>query len=304
MMREVRIPNSQGVMDDTQTQELIVSLLNNGYVRAVMSENGLDESVIRANPWKMKTWLDHFAPCISCNGLTGCRQAIRGYFDNPVYDGVLQIEKKACRFEREKLKERSHLSCFLINDMPQDLFTVTFSRINLKGESAEYADLWQTCVSAAMEEKGLYLCGPMGTGKTYLAACAANYYAMHDRKVCFVHYPSFTRRITSMVKTGEYDREVERMGYCDLLVLDDIGAEQVSEWNRDSILLPVLSRRYDNHLTTWFTSNEDMNTLKEHFMMTRGGNMERMKAERLIERIENMSEMKTLLGEDRRKTRI
>ena len=47
-----------------------------------------------------------------------------------------------------------------------------------------------------------------------------------------------------------------------------------------------------------------MNTLKEHFMMTRGGNMERMKAERLIERIENMSEMKTLLGEDRRKTRI
>ena len=269
-----------------------------------MSENGLDESVIRANPWKMKTWLDHFAPCISCNGLTGCRQAIRGYFDNPVYDGVLQIEKKACRFEREKLKERSHLSCFLINDMPQDLFTVTFSRINLKGESAEYADLWQTCVSAAMEEKGLYLCGPMGTGKTYLAACAANYYAMHDRKVCFVHYPSFTRRITSMVKTGEYDREVERMGYCDLLVLDDIGAEQVSEWNRDSILLPVLSRRYDNHLTTWFTSNEDMNTLKEHFMMTRGGNMERMKAERLIERIENMSEMKTLLGEDRRKTRI
>ena len=188
--------------------------------------------------------------------------------------------------------------------MPQDLFTVTFSRINLKGESAEYADLWQTCVSAAMEEKGLYLCGPMGTGKTYLAACAANYYAMHDRKVCFVHYPSFTRRITSMVKTGEYDREVERMGYCDLLVLDDIGAEQVSEWNRDSILLPVLSRRYDNHLTTWFTSNEDMNTLKEHFMMTRGGNMERMKAERLIERIENMSEMKTLLGEDRRKTRI
>lgn len=73
MMREVRIPNSQGGMDDTQTQELIVSLLNNGYVRAVMSENGLDESVIRANPWKMKTWLDHFAPCISCNGLTGCR---------------------------------------------------------------------------------------------------------------------------------------------------------------------------------------------------------------------------------------
>ena len=304
MMKEVRIPYSSKNKDDTQTQELIVSLLSNVYVKAVMKENNLDESIIRANPWKIRSWLDHFAPCINCTGLVTCGQAIRGYYDNPVYDGVLQIEKKACRFEREKLKERSHLACFLINDMPQDLYTVTFSRINLKGESADYADLWQACVSAAMEGLGLYLCGPMGTGKSYLASCAANYYAMHGRKVCYVHYPSFTRRITSMVKTGEYDREVERMGYCDLLVLDDIGAEQVSEWNRDSILLPVLSKRYDNHLATWFTSNEDLKSLKEHFMLTRGGNMERMKAERLIERIENMSEMKTLLGEDRRKTRI
>ena len=303
-MKEVRIPYSSKNKDDTQTQELIVSLLSNVYVKAVMKENNLDESIIRANPWKIRSWLDHFAPCINCTGLVTCGQAIRGYYDNPVYDGVLQIEKKACRFEREKLKERSHLACFLINDMPQDLYTVTFSRINLKGESADYADLWQACVSAAMEGLGLYLCGPMGTGKSYLASCAANYYAMHGRKVCYVHYPSFTRRITSMVKTGEYDREVERMGYCDLLVLDDIGAEQVSEWNRDSILLPVLSKRYDNHLATWFTSNEDLKSLKEHFMLTRGGNMERMKAERLIERIENMSEMKTLLGEDRRKTRI
>ena len=304
MMKEVRIPYSSKNKDDTQTQELIVSLLSNVYVKAVMKENNLDESIIRANPWKIRSWLDHFAPCINCTGLVTCGQAIRGYYDNPVYDGVLQIEKKACRFEREKLKERSHLACFLINDMPQDLYTVTFSRINLKGESADYADLWQACVSAAMEGQGLYLCGPMGTGKSYLASCAANYYAMHGRIVCYVHYPSFTRRITSMVKTGEYDREVERMGYCDLLVLDDIGAEQVSEWNRDSILLPVLSKRYDNHLATWFTSNEDLKSLKEHFMLTRGGNMERMKAERLIERIENMSEMKTLLGEDRRKTRI
>ena len=304
MMKEVRIPYSSKNKDDTQTQELIVSLLSNAYVKAVMKENNMDESIIRANPWKIRSWLDHFAPCINCTGLVTCGQAIRGYYDNPVYDGVLQIEKKACRFEREKLKEISHLACFLINDMPQDLYTVTFSRINLKGESADYADLWQACVSAAMEGQGLYLCGPMGTGKSYLASCAANYYAMHGRKVCYVHYPSFTRRITSMVKTGEYDREVERMGYCDLLVLDDIGAEQVSEWNRDSILLPVLSKRYDNHLATWFTSNEDLKSLKEHFMLTRGGNMERMKAERLIERIENMSEMKTLLGEDRRKTRI
>ena len=55
---------------------------------------------------------------------------------------------------------------------------------------------------------------------------------------------------------------------------------------------------------TWFTSNEDMKSLKEHFVSTGKGGEENMKAERIIERIENLSEMKTLLGEDRRKNNI
>ena len=120
MMKEVRIPYSSKNKDDTQTQELIVSLLSNVYVKAVMKENNLDESIIRANPWKIRSWLDHFAPCINCTGLVTCGQAIRGYYDNPVYDGVLQIEKKACRFEREKL---SCLMCskLLCHAWPQSM---------------------------------------------------------------------------------------------------------------------------------------------------------------------------------------
>lgn len=290
--------------DTTRTEELMDSLLTNRYVLRMMQENSIDENIIRRYPWRVKKWLDDFSPCINCKGLKECKQSIHGYYNNLAYDGILQVEKKACLFERRKLEEEKHLSMYLINDLPEDYRTVSFESLKLESEDVSYRKTVSAALQYLKEGKGLYLYGPMGTGKTYLSACAANYMARHDHKVCFIHYPSFTRKMAALVKTGEYQKEVERLCYCDFLVIDDIGAEAVTPWNRDQILLPVLSKRYDSHLMTWFTSNEDMKSLKEHFVSTGKGGEENMKAERIIERIENLSEMKTLLGEDRRKNNI
>lgn len=290
--------------DTTQTEELMDSLLTNRYVLRMMQENSIDENIIRRYPWRVKKWLDDFSPCINCKGLKECKQSIHGYYNNLAYDGILQVEKKACLFERRKLEEEKHLSMYLINDLPEDYRTVSFESLKLESEDVSYRKTVSAALQYLKEGKGLYLYGQMGTGKTYLSACAANYMARHDHKVCFIHYPSFTRKMAALVKTGEYQKEVERLCYCDFLVIDDIGAEAVTPWNRDQILLPVLSKRYDSHLMTWFTSNEDMKSLKEHFVSTGKGGEENMKAERIIERIENLSEMKTLLGEDRRKNNI
>lgn len=303
-MNEPKRMTFQSQSDTTQTEELIESLLSNRYVLRMMQENSIDESVIRRYPWRIKKWLEDFSCCINCKGLKECRQAIRGYYNNATYDGILQIEKKACLFERRKLQEEKHLSMYLINDLPEDYRTICFESLNLEKEDPAYNKTASIAMQYCREGKGLYLCGPMGTGKTYLSACAANYMAKHDNKVCFIHYPSFTRRMAALVKTGEYQKEIERLGYCDFLVIDDIGGESVTPFNRDQILLPVLSKRYDSHLTTWFTSNEDFKTLKEHFCVTGKGGEETMKAERILERIENLSEMKTLFGEDRRKNNI
>lgn len=290
--------------DTTQTEELMESLLSNRYVLRMMQENDIDESIVRRYPWRVKKWLDDFSPCINCKGLRQCQQGIHGYYNNLAYDGILQVEKKACLFERKKLEDEKHLSMYLINDMPEDYRTVSFESLKLESEETAYRKTVSVAMQYCKEGKGLYLYGPMGTGKTYLSACAANYMARHNQKVCFIHYPSFTRKMAALVKTGEYQKEAERLCYCDFLVIDDIGAEAVTPWNRDQILLPVLSKRYDSHLLTWFTSNEDMKSLKEHFVSTGKGGEENMKAERIIERIENLSEMKTLLGEDRRKNNI
>ena len=89
------------------------------------------------------------------------------------------------------------------------------------------------------------------------------------------------------------------MQYAEFAVIDDIGAENVTEWNRDSVLLPILNARYEANLPTWFTSNCDIASLRVHYSFSRG-KQEELKAARIIERITSMCTVAVLTGEDRR----
>ena len=46
--------------------------------------------------------------------------------------------------------------------------------------------------------------------------------------------------------------EIRRLSGCDLLILDDIGAETLSQWSRDDVLGVILQARMDNVLPTFF----------------------------------------------------
>ena len=82
-------------------------------------------------------------------------------------------------------------------------------------------------------------------------------------------------------------------------MLDDIGAENVTNWGRDEILGTILQYRMDNHLTTFFTSNLDINELEKHLSITKD-NMDMVKARRIIERIKQLTIDMELISKNRR----
>ena len=90
--------------------------------------------------------------------------------------------------------------------------------------------------------------------------------------------------------------------YCavDILCIDDIGAEKVSEWSRDEVLGTILQTRMNHNLTTFFTSNLTKQELENHFIMNDRAD-ERIKARRIMERINQLTEDMELLSENRRK---
>lgn len=294
-LKDVRTPKQ---LQDAS--DLANTLKNDRMIQKVFSINEIPLKELDSHPFTVKRWFDSYSPCVGCKGLDHCKQKINGYFDNLIYDGFLHTEKKACKYMLDKLQLSKHLDNYLINDLPKNLETVSFSKIDANNESNDYMKVVMEAAQLCHEGKGLYLFGNMGTGKSYLAACATNYYAKQGKKVAFIHYPTFVQRMTALISTGEYKKEIVKLRYASFLVIDDIGAESVTEWNRDMILLPLLNERYENQLTTWFTSNETLKTLEEHFNQTSKGKEEQTKSKRILERIRSMARPISLDGESRR----
>lgn len=283
-----------------ETEALAESLLQDPMVRQFAEEHKIPSAVLLKHPWMVDEWRKSVAPCRDCRGLAFCTSAVRGYRNMLAYDGILKKVQSPCRFQREQLDARRHLKNYLIRDLPRSMETVSFYNIRTDGEMAAYLNAMEAAVEASGNREGLYLYGPMGMGKTYLAACACNERARQGEKVAFVYWPDFVQRMASMVVSGEYRTEMERLKFARFAVIDDIGAESVTEWNRDQLLLPVLNARYEAGLTTWFTSNEDMNSLRDHFRFSSKGDQADVKAGRILDRIRALSKPEALTGKYRR----
>lgn len=117
-----------------------------------------------------------------------------------------------------------------------------------------------------------------------MLAGLANYVATNfDRNVVFLHVPTFIAGLSSHFGDNSLLNK-SNLAECDVLILDDIGAETLSQWSRDDVLGVILQARMDNVLPTFFSSNLDMEALESHFEETRNAT-DPVKAKRLMQRL-------------------
>ena len=149
--------------------------------------------------------------------------------------------------------------------------------------------------------KGLYLTGNFGCGKTYLVSAALNELAKKDHQIAIIYYPEFLRSLKESFGDSEtYNEKFRLAKNVEILLLDDIGAETMTEWSRDEVLGTILQYRMQEGLTTFFTSNLTIKDLEEHFSVSARG-IEKVKAKRIVERIKQLTTEMTLVSENKRK---
>lgn len=149
--------------------------------------------------------------------------------------------------------------------------------------------------------KGLYLYGDFGVGKSFMVAALA--YDLSEKRgvsSTLLHYPSFVIDVKNAIGDGNVKTLVDELKLSEVLILDDIGAEQSTAWVRDEILQVILQYRMQENLPTFFTSNFNFEDLELHFAKGKHGNDETWEARRVMERIRYLAEETRLEGVNRR----
>jgi len=104
----------------------------------------------------------------------------------------------------------------------------------------------------------LLFIGPNGCGKTPLAAAIANQCLDQEMSVLFVTVPDLLdhlRATFAPTSTITYDELFSRVRKAELLVLDDLGTEQLSPWVGEK-LFQLFNHRYNWRLPTVITTND------------------------------------------------
>lgn len=228
-----------------------------------------------------------------------------GYDLELIYqDGFLDYAYIQSKEDALYQQQMAHLNYFRINHVPSPMKEVSFKTIAYEQETSFYITVASQIKQLINNNKGqgFYLHGSIGSGKTYLMACLSNDLARQKKSVSFVRMNELLGELKSFFNDTTSTNEIMdglMTSYC--LVIDDIGAENVSAWGRDEILFNVLNYRMENQLLTCFTSNLSMKELKDVYLKQQYGVVDENKVNRLMERILTLAKPLTLYGDSRRK---
>jgi primosomal protein DnaI len=236
--------------------------------------------------------------CAQCPGLDKCPNDFVGHYTQlqllEGHDGAVDVaerkqpcDKQLARTQDQKLRAR--IRSFHIAERA---LSEGFSASEILALDMERAKAVQQMLKYVLQAKeqglparGLYVYGPFGTGKTFLLC-----YLLHELAKCgysgaIVYMPDFVEDVKSMIQEPQRLKEtVELLKQTDLLVFDDIGAENLSPWVRDHVFGAVLNDRMGRK-PTFFTSNFELGNLLKHFSFTNREGDEEHKGQRLMERI-------------------
>lgn len=259
----------------------------------------INNSVGKENNSKLEDSVCELKHCQGCKGLFECQNKVMGHYLYPkVVDNTIDLNYVPCKYKKENdrlLSERNNSSKELQNARFKDIDVSDKNRVKLIKWLKDFYDNFD----GIKEMKGLYLHGSFGSGKTYLIYALLNELKI-NKKINYqaIYFPEALRELREDWES--YADKITEYSTVPILLLDDIGAETVSEWGRDEVLGTILQARMNNHLTTFFTSNLNIKELEQHLSNAKSG-VDGVKARRIMERVKQLTIDMELIAENKRK---
>jgi DNA replication protein DnaC len=194
--------------------------------------------------------------------------------------GVKRRVPIMCRCKKKELKDKEikdlnlekqeRLKSLIKNSlMEKSFFEKTFENWDFnKGQKTmynlgiKYANNFK---KIKQEGLGLLVYGNPGNGKSYLSFAIANELLKKQQPVICISINGLLERIRETYSRWGREGETEilkSLGNADLLVIDDLGVEQSTDWSVTKIY-NIIDSRYRNKLPLIVTTNHTLDDLKE-----------------------------------------
>lgn len=219
--------------------------------------------------------------CINCKGLDSCKNNLEGNFLD--YENN-EFVVKECKYKiKERAKRSSLIKALYLPDNILDAKLEDFDT-NCDSRKKIYKEIIDNTgkVGDTDLNKGLYLYGGFSKGKTYALAVIANELAKKNIESLLIYFPDLVLDLKNALSTPRFEELMNMLKDIDVLMLDDLGSENITPWIRDEILGPVINYRMMAHKPLYISSNLNPSELVDHLSIN-GTDM--LKAKRIASRM-------------------
>ncbi|WKN28592.1 primosomal protein DnaI [Apilactobacillus kunkeei] len=287
-------------------QQSVNAVLNNDDVKSFLNKHKdeLEDDVVKRSMSKLYEFVQENNKLKNNQPTT-----IPGYTPVLVVNkGLIDISYVPTQETKDNIKKAKVLKRIHAVAMPKNIKNVTLDQFDLSENDFRMnamglvTDFIEEYTNAPKKwHQGMYLYGEFGVGKTFLMAAMANELAKNGFEVTLVHFPSFAVEMKSAISSNLVSDKLDAIKKTPILILDDIGADSMSSWVRDDILGVILEYRMQNSLSTFFTSNFSMQQFEEeHLAVNNKGDLEPLKAKRIMQRVHYLAKEVGMFGQNRR----
>lgn len=288
---------------DAMLKKDYATAVKNPEFKKLVNTLKIKENVAYKYTSKLERTVCELNNCSNCKSLHTCQNKVVGMVYYPtIKDEKLEFNYVACKYKKKDIKQKEEIKSKFF-EMPYDIKMAKMSNIEINSTRAKiikWINKFYDDFKSGKQTKGLYLSGSFGSGKTYILSALLNELSKLNYSCIIVYYPELLRSIKESFNSDDYNERINEIKKCDLLLLDDIGAETTTPWNRDEILGTILQYRMDNKKATFFTSNLNLKELENHFIAS-NKDEEVIKARRIMERVKYLTDELELIGENKRK---
>ncbi len=289
-LEKLNIPAPRKIKDSS-ISKIVDKILNTKLTRDFVDKYELTNKEIIDNFLPLLIVCENAEKCNKCKGYENCSlEGVKGYYNVPIIDfyGTISTEFKACKFQEER-------NLYIYRDFDEEKlkWTLKAEDIAIPGRNKTLNLLGKLAKDA--NQKGVYIYGDSGVGKSYLAICCANRIVKSEKKcVAYVDVKSFVSSLTQLIYTDKalFEEKLDVIKNAPYLFLDGLGNEKISKFTRDDILLNIFEYRKNKGLKNIvIISKYDFKQLKKLYKCDN-----EIQAESFVDTIKYMVESTELVG--------